>query len=113
MTTTESLAVLRLRQWAYDRALARAGAAIDLRRQGWIERRSRQADARLVRVLDFERAFAHLPHSARALLLLIYRDEKSESTAADILGISTRTVYTQLPHARRLLADTLDRADLL
>jgi DNA-directed RNA polymerase specialized sigma24 family protein len=113
VTTSETLAVLRLRQWAYDRAQARAGRTAVLAQRGFVERRSRNADARLVRILDFERAFGHLPDEARALLVAIYRDGASQERAADLVGISPRAVNYLLPQARCALAEVLDRADLL
>ena len=57
-----------------------------------------------MRVLDF--ALQQIP-------LLTYRDGIRHAEAAAMLGCSVRTVYYLLPAARRRLADTLDRLDLL
>jgi len=58
MQPSEVLAVIRLRQWSYDRARLSAVETANYRRQGYRQRRQREADSRLVRVLDFERALA-------------------------------------------------------
>ena len=42
-----------------------------------------------------------------------YRDGLRHADAAALLGCSVRTIYYLLPAARRRLADTLDRLDLL
>ena len=63
--------------------------------------------------MDFERALAHLDPAHQQVLLLTYRDGLRHAQAANMLGCSVRTVYFLLPAARRRLADTLDRLDLL
>ncbi len=50
------LAIVRLRQWAFDRQALKTAKTTDYRRTGWKHRNSRTADARIVRVLTFERA---------------------------------------------------------
>ena len=56
MMPDEVLAVCRLRQWPADRAAMRAGQVTNYHREGWRERRTRDGNARIVRVIDFERA---------------------------------------------------------
>ena len=55
MMPDEVLAVCRLRQWAAARAAMRAGQVTNYQREGWRERRTRDSNARIVRVIDFER----------------------------------------------------------
>jgi predicted DNA-binding protein (UPF0251 family) len=113
MTTGEVLAVGRIRQWAIDRSALRHGRTTDLTRIGWKQRRERQFDARLVRVLSFEQVFKSLDLVGQLLLTALYRDYQSEETAAQMAGISLRALNYKLPEARRKLADLLDQADLL
>lgn len=113
MTPRHSLAVLRLKQWAYDRALIHKGRVATLKRRGWTERHSRTADARLVRVLAFEQALQRITHPARVLLVLSYRDGYSAAHIARMLDCSERTIRTHLHHARESLALLLERLDLL
>lgn len=46
-------------------------------------------------------------------LVLTYRDRAGHAATAAALGCSVRTINYMLPAARRRLADTLDRLDLL
>ena len=107
------MAIMRLKQWAFDRAALRHGRTANIEHSGWRERRQREADSRHVRVIDFERALAQLDPEHQQILLLTYRDGIRHAQAASVLGCSVRTIYYLLPAARRRLADTLDRLDLL
>jgi len=107
------MAIMRLKQWACDRAALRHGRAANIEHSGWRERRTREQDSRHVRVIDFERALAHLDPAHQQILLLTYRDGLRHAQAANTLGCSVRAIYYMLPAARRRLADTLDRLDLL
>ena len=107
------MAIMRLKQWAFDRAALRAGRTTRMEFSGWRERRQREADSRAVRVLDFERALSLLDPAHQQILLLTYRDGIRHAQAASMLGCSVSTIYYMLPAARRRLADTLDRLDLL
>ena len=109
----EALAIVRLRQWSEDRAQLRAGRAVHHRLAGYRERRQRDADARNVRVVDFERAFSHLSQDEQTLLAAVYLDRLDKVTAAMLLQIPPRTVALKLPAARQHLANILDRLDLL
>jgi DNA-directed RNA polymerase specialized sigma24 family protein len=60
----------------------RSGQVTDYRRQGWRERRTRESDARIVRVVDFERALSHLTDEHQSILLLTYREHQSYRTVA-------------------------------
>jgi len=113
VTTLDSLAVTRLRRWAHDRAAIRNGKVTRLSRDGWIERRSRAADARQVGVIDFERAFASLNPDDRLAVLLIYRDELPAAHAGDILHVSPQLATFRAARALSRLAEALDRLDLL
>jgi DNA-directed RNA polymerase specialized sigma24 family protein len=107
------LAILRLKQWAVDRAALKTARAVNIQHTGWRERRAREADSRIVRVLSFEQALARLDPAHQMALILTYRDGVSLATAAAALGCSKANIVYMLPAARRRLADTLDRLDLL
>ena len=113
MMPDEVLAVCRLRQWTHDRAALRHGAVSQAKTHGWTDRRTRAHDARLVRVLDFERALSQIAPQAQALLLLVYRDGFDQRRAADTAGLSVRALAYKLPAARQALAAALDSLDLL
>ena len=113
MQPNEVLAVIRLRQWSHDRMRLRAGGTTNYQRQGWRERRSTEADSRIVRVIDFERALSMLPAIEQAILLLVYRDRSTYHDTARALRCCERKTSYLLPTARKHLADTLDRLDLL
>jgi len=107
------LAILRIRQWMQDRIALKTARAIDYERVGWKERRRRQSDARIVRVIDFERAFQRLSHEEQTALAGIYRDNLGQDVTAAAIGCSLRKLSYLLPIARQHLADILDRLDLL
>jgi DNA-directed RNA polymerase specialized sigma24 family protein len=107
------MAILRLKQWAFDRAALRHGRTGRLEFSGWRERRQREADSRNVRVLAFEEALSKLDPAHQLVLMLTYRDGLRHTDAAAIIGCSPRNVCYLLTAARHRLADTLDRLDLL
>jgi DNA-directed RNA polymerase specialized sigma24 family protein len=113
--TLEHLAVARLRQWAYDRRQLRHGRASDIKpkpgRSG--QRNPSRFDARVVRCIDFERAFLTLAPEHQALLWLRYADGDDMPAAAAAAGVSIRTAAKHMPAARQALAAILDRRDLL
>jgi DNA-directed RNA polymerase specialized sigma24 family protein len=107
------LAILRIKQWGVDRAALKTARTMEISRRGWRERRAREADSRIVRVLSFEQALQHLDPAHQMALILTYRDRQGHAATAAALGCSVRTPAYMLPAARRRLADTLDRLDLL
>lgn len=114
MTAFESMAVLRLRQWAVSRAALLNGRGHPpIQRLGWVERRARDLDATNTRVIDFEKAFDTLPLAAQLLLVAKYRDHLSMADTAAACGISERSAHEDLHSARLLLANALDRRHLL
>ena len=113
MTPSEALAVCRLRQWHSDRTAARSGRTCNYRNTGWIERRQRQADARIVRMLDFEKAFASLTDTEQVMLASAYADGAQAADTARAAGCCVRKVAYALPAARRHLAEALAALDLL
>jgi len=68
------MAIMRLKQWAFERIALRQGNTTRLKRSGWRERRACETDPRNVRVLDFERALSHLDPMHQQILVLTYRD---------------------------------------
>ena len=113
LTPDENLAILRIRQWTTDRAALHSAKVTEYNRHGWTERRARDADARLVRVIDFERALGQLTDEHQSLLMLTYRERQPWDTVARLTGCSVRAVAYKLPAARKALAAILDRLDLL
>lgn len=107
------LAILRIRQWADDRTKLRAGIGTNYARTGWRERRLRDADSRIVRVLSFEQALSQLNPAEQAALVAYYRDDLTQRTVARIIGCSPRKIDYFLPGALQHLAEILDRHDLL
>jgi RNA polymerase sigma factor (sigma-70 family) len=107
------LAILRLKQWAFDRAALRQGRTSRQEFSGWQQRRQSQADSRNVRVVAFEEALSRLDPAHQQVLILVYRDGMRHADAANIIGCSPRNVCYLLTAARHRLADTLDRLDLL
>jgi DNA-directed RNA polymerase specialized sigma24 family protein len=82
-------------------------------RQGWRERRARDIDARIVRIVDFERALSRLDPEHQCILLLTYKDHLDQRAVSEAAGISVRALAYKLPAARRALVSILDRLDLL
>jgi len=106
------MAIMRLKQWAFERVALRHGRTCKPEFSGWKERRSREADSRNVRVIDFERALGQPDPAHQQILVLTYREGIRHREAARMLGTSERNIYYLLPAARRL-TDILDRLDLL
>ena len=116
MTTTEVLALARLRQWSAERqALKNGKIARYLRAPGRPTQHAatNRHDAALVRCIDFEREFGKLPTETQTLLLLAYREKQPQRTIAQITGWSPRAISYKLPAALVDLARLLDKADLL
>lgn len=109
----QAMAIMRVKQWAFDRIALRHGRATRLEFSGRRERRRREADSRNVRVIAFEEGFARLDPAHQEVLILTYRDGLRHAAAAALLGCSPRTIAYLLPATRRRLANTLDRLDLL
>ncbi|WP_421937433.1 RNA polymerase sigma factor [Phenylobacterium sp.] len=69
------------------------------------------AEAALVereRLALLDRGIAGLPGPLREALVLTALDGLSQQDAADILGVTVKTVETRVYRARRILAETLD-----
>jgi hypothetical protein len=64
------LTIIRIKQWQQDRAALATSRTTDYTRTGWKQRNHRAADARIVRVLDFERAFDLLEEEHQLALAL-------------------------------------------
>jgi RNA polymerase sigma-70 factor (ECF subfamily) len=58
--------------------------------------------------LDLERSIASLPHGARAVLVLFEIEGYAYDEIAQLLGVSTGTVRSQLHRARQLMKNRLD-----
>lgn len=59
-----------------------------------------------------QRAIDRLPEKLKEPLLLTYFDELSQQEAADVLGVSVKTVETRVYRARQRLAAWLDRSTI-
>lgn len=113
MQPLEALALARLRQWRSDRTQANSCKVTAWKRQGWQDRRANIYDARIVRMIDFERALGTLPAEQQALLILHYADRETVAQTAIAIGCSERKVAYMLPEARRALTHILQVRDLL
>ena len=61
--------MLSVKQWRDDPTKISAGISGIYKRNGYRERRQRDADARIVRTLDFEKALAQLNNSDQSMLI--------------------------------------------
>jgi hypothetical protein len=64
----------RLQPAPVGRVSMKSGSVANYSGQGWRERRTRDADARLVRIIDFERALSRLTEEHQSILLLTDRE---------------------------------------
>ena len=108
----EAIALSRLRQWRYERCAIYTGKSVQYHRQGWQRRDNRQADARIVRVIDFDRAFATL-HPVDQAALILFAEGHTRRHAAHILACAERTAATHRRKALAALAAVLEKLDLL
>jgi DNA-directed RNA polymerase specialized sigma24 family protein len=111
--TLDLLAVLALRRWAYDRAVLRSARTTNYKTTGWQQRSNRYADARIVRVIDFERTLAMLTPTQQEILTLVYRHGHSCSEAAALMRGNAATLGYHLARARHALGLILDRRGIL
>jgi DNA-directed RNA polymerase specialized sigma24 family protein len=109
----QALAIARLRQWLRDRNAAAAGAITNYARVGWRARRASEADARIVRMIDFERALDSLPDEQKLALIFHYAQGETCRDAARLIGCSERKMSYLIPTARLNLTEILDRQNLL
>jgi RNA polymerase sigma-70 factor (ECF subfamily) len=60
----------------------------------------------------FQRAIDQLPPKLKEPLLLTYFDDLTQQEAADLLGVTVKTIETRVYRARQRLAALLDRSSL-
>lgn len=60
----------------------------------------------------FQKAIDQLPSKLKEPLLLTYFDDLTQQEAADLLGVTVKTVETRVYRARQRLAQLLDRASI-
>lgn len=116
MTLRQHLARIAIYRWTRDRQVLRCGKiSAPLDRPGRQSHAAKTSvwDARIVRVLDFERILAGLDTEQQAVLLAVYREGLSDTVAAEFIGCSPRKVAYLKPLALEALASALDREDLL
>ena len=113
LPSDQILAIIRLRTWAADSSALRSGKTATHNRTGWTPKPSRAHDARLVRMIDFDLAFKHLPQDEQIALLVLYRDRGGMRDAALAVGCSPSKLTYLVPRARQHLADLLGRRGLL
>lgn len=99
------IAVRRLILGDRDEQSAEAKAQADPRPSSEAEILSVERQRRLQRAIDL------LPAKLKEPLLLIYFDELSQQEAADLLGVTVKTIETRAYRARQRLAENLDRND--
>jgi hypothetical protein len=82
--------------------------------RGWVSsRRIRTFEDALIFVLDVERCLNRLSPLDRKLISRILLQEYTHAEAADIVGMSVRSVCTKLPEAIDRLTELLVKSDLL
>jgi DNA-directed RNA polymerase specialized sigma24 family protein len=81
--------------------------------RGFCSSERRQADARITRVLSFEKAFELLPPEDQALILAAHRDGWSAVDLSASAALPERSTRHKLRLARINLANILDRRHLL
>jgi DNA-directed RNA polymerase specialized sigma24 family protein len=113
VTILEVKAITRIRLWQHDRNLLRRGTAVDYRRQGWQKRGTALYDARLVRVVDFERVLESLAPEDQQLIILAHCEQRTARETAAIVGAEESTARRRTDRALARLAIALDRAGLL
>ena len=60
----------------------------------------------------FQKAIDQLPAKLKEPLLLTYFDELTQQEAADLLGVTVKTIETRVYRARQRLAELLDRSSI-
>jgi DNA-directed RNA polymerase specialized sigma24 family protein len=113
MTPRQAIAMLHVKQWRDDRTKISAGISGIYKRNGYRERRQRDADARIVRTLDFEKALAQIGTLDQSMLISAYYLGHTRKETADATGVSERAIIYKLPMALDALAATLERLALL
>jgi hypothetical protein len=82
--------------------------------RGWVSsRRVRTFEDALIFVLDVERCINRLSVADRQLISRIVLQEYTHAEAAELIGISTRSVCNKFPQAIDRLTEHLVKADLL
>lgn len=82
--------------------------------RGWVSsRRVRTFEDALIFVLDVERCLKRLSVFDRQMLTRIFLQDYTQAEAADLLGVSVRTLCTKLPQALDRLTESLVDSDLL
>ncbi|HKF48038.1 MAG TPA: hypothetical protein VKB38_11825 [Terracidiphilus sp.] len=113
MSTLEALAVRAVKRWQRDREQLKSGKPMPYLARGFCSSERRQADARLVRVVAFERTFELMSPEDQALILAAHRDGSSAAAIAASEALPERSTRHHLRLARLKLADLLDRRHLL
>jgi RNA polymerase sigma factor (sigma-70 family) len=82
--------------------------------RGWVSsRKVRTFEDALIFVLDVERCLDRLNTVDRQLIQRIVLQEYTQTEAAELLGMSVRTIYVKLPKALDRLTERLVENDLL
>jgi DNA-directed RNA polymerase specialized sigma24 family protein len=107
------LAIIRFREWTGDRNRINAGQIASYKRTGYRERRQRDADARIVRAIDFETALNKLPAVEQAALMLLFREGQTHYDITRALRCCERQSYHLVNKGIEHLARILERMNLL
>jgi hypothetical protein len=87
------------------------GESVD---RGWVSsRRVRTFEDALIFVLDIERCLKRLSNSDQQLISRIILQQYTHAEAAELIGISVRSISAKLPQAIDRLTERLVNADLL
>jgi hypothetical protein len=84
------LAIFHLRRWAVESKALKCGRTIRMTNAGWRGRRATEADARNVRVIDFEKALATLDPAHQYALILTYRDRAGHAATPQPWAAASR-----------------------
>ena len=113
MSITEVRVVAAIQRWCHDRSKLTSGKGNQFQHRGFQRRDERTFDARMVRVLDFERAFTKLPDADQVMMLMAHRDGIGLHELAEMISVSPNSMRRWLMDTRLALATLLEAQNAL
>ena len=104
MTPRQAIAMLSVKQWRDDRTKLSAGISGIYKRNGYRERRQRDADARIVRATRLRESPRATRQPDQSMLISAFYLGHTRKEMADATGISERAANYKLPMALDALA---------